>query len=107
MKHRKKTFDEILTLITVVSSGKSDMGVPNLTEIKSDVYCKELSIGLNAELQARQLGIKWDKKFAIHSFEYKNQQIVEFQGSRYQVDRVYGTDLDETELTCTFVKEVV
>lgn len=99
--NRKITFDSILKLVAVKSTGQNDIGIPNKKESERSVYCKVLPIGQNADFQARQLGVKWDKKFAIHSFEYNGEQIVIHNGIRYSVERVYGENLNEVELTCS------
>lgn len=98
MKNRSKTFDQELSLIDV-SYTHDEYDRPIKQETSRNVLCKELSVGSNEVYQARQQDIFVVKKFAIHSMEYLGEKIVEFNGTRYKVVRVYGTDLVETELT--------
>lgn len=103
MKNRSKTFDQELTLIDV-GGHKDEFDRWLETESRMDVLCKELSVGSNETYQARQHDIFLEKKFAIHSVEYTGQKLVEFNGKKYRVVRVYGTDLNEVELTCEEVR---
>ena len=71
-----------------------------IVEDKKEVYCKVKSISRNEFYKASTGGFKPSLVFIIHSFEYENEEKVEFEGSTYNVIRTYMLNTEEIELTC-------
>lgn len=71
-----------------------------LVEDKKEVYCKVKSISRNEFYNASTGGFKPSLVFIIHSFEYENEEKVEFDGITYNVIRTYMVNTEEIELTC-------
>jgi len=93
------TFDHEVTLIKEATV-YDDLGNPTKTEVKTPILCDLRSIGRNEFYSAAVQGMKPDIAFVIYSFEYDDQNIVEFEGKRYTVLRTYGSDWETVELTC-------
>ena len=74
----------------------------NITEeVKSVLLCRKKSITRSEFYQANQAGIRPSLVVDIHSFEYDNQELAEFEGKRYRVIKTYPVDLETLELTMT------
>ena len=69
-------------------------------ENKKEVYCDVKSISRNEFYKASTGGFKPSLIFKIHSFEYDNEEKVEFDGITYNVIRTYMVNTEEIELTC-------
>ncbi len=102
-------YNHELTLISYTTT-KDEIGNPIKTPIREMVLCKVRSIGSTEYYNAQVSNLKPELKFILHSFEYKNQREVEFEGNKYQVIRTYKGDTvdrsdnalsgEEIELTC-------
>ncbi|WP_302739092.1 phage head closure protein [uncultured Clostridium sp.] len=71
-----------------------------VVENKKEVYCHVKSISRNEFYKASTGGFKPSLVFKIHSFEYDNEEKVEFDGITYNVIRTYMVNTEEIELTC-------
>lgn len=73
------------------------------TETATTVFADKKSVGFSEFYKAQQAGYTTELKFDVHSFEYEEQQIVEYpvsSGKRYRVLRTYTHGNGEfTELT--------
>ena len=74
----------------------------NITEeVKTVILCRKKSITRSEFYQANQAGIRPSLVVDIHSFEYDNQELAEFEGKRYRILKTYPVDLETLELTMT------
>ena len=74
----------------------------NITEeVKTKLLCRKRSITRSEFYQANQAGIRPSLVVDIHSFEYENQELAEFDGKKYRIIRTYPVDLEVLELTLT------
>lgn len=71
-----------------------------VVENKKEIFCKVKSISRNEFYKASAGGFKPSLIFVIHSFEYENEEKVEFDGIIYNVIRTYMANTEEIELTC-------
>ncbi|HEL2668243.1 TPA: phage head closure protein [Streptococcus suis] len=72
----------------------------NITEeVKTVLLCRKKSITRSEFYQANQAGIRPSLVVDIHSFEYDNQELAEFEGKRYRILKTYPVDLETLELT--------
>lgn len=69
-------------------------------EIKTTVFCSIKSVSRNEFYNAANTGLKPSLVFIVHSYEYENEEKVEFEGNKYKVIRTYLKNTDEIELTC-------
>lgn len=91
-----------IKLITRTKTGRDAMGQTQYTETSRDVYAAMLSITRNEYFTAGQIGITPECGFVISSFDYKNEQLLEYAGRKYRIYRVYPASLNETELYCAY-----
>lgn len=79
------------------------------TETATTVCADKKSVGFSEFYKAQQAGYTTELKFDVHSFEYEEQQIVEYpvsSGKRYRVLRTYTHGNGEfTELTLVNLPE--
>lgn len=79
------------------------------TETATTVFADKKSVGHTEFYEAQNAGYKATLKFDVHSFEYEEQQIVEYpvsSGKRYRVHRTYLHGNGEfTELTLVDLPE--
>lgn len=74
----------------------------NITEeVKTVLLCRKKSITRSEFYQANQAGIRPSLVVDIHSFEYENQELAEFDGKQYRIIKTYPVDLEVIELTLT------
>lgn len=74
----------------------------NITEeVKTKLLCRKRSITRSEFYQANQAGIRPSLLVDIHSFEYENQELAEFDGKKYRIIKTYPVDLEVLELTLT------
>ena len=86
--------DEVLYLISVTYQ-TDDYGVRRPTETKKEVYCKVSSVTRAEFFGGGRAGLNPDHQFSICAADYNGEQIIEYDGDRYSVYRVYhvpGTD---------------
>ncbi|MBC2721835.1 phage head closure protein [Desulfosporosinus sp.] len=101
------TKDNELTLISV-TYGENDIGDAIQIESRLNVLCDVLSVTRSEHYQAAANGLKPSFVFAVNKFEYDGQKIVEFEGTKYKVDRTYAPrqskgieDFEDIELVCS------
>lgn len=92
-------YNHELILIKQVSE-EDELGNQNTTEEETTVLCKFQSVGRNEFYSASTAGLRPEKVFVIHGYEYNNETLIEFNGDRYTVIRTYANDFEEVELVC-------
>lgn len=70
------------------------------SEIKKTVFCDVESVSRSEFYNAANTGLKPSLVFIVHSYEYENEEKVEFEENKYKVIRTYLRNVDEIELTC-------
>ena len=93
------TFDHELALISQTIT-EDEIGNQTPIETRKTVLCNVKSVGRNEFYSAATAGLRPSIVFVIHGYEYDGEQVVEFEGARYNVIRTYSTDFEEVELTC-------
>ncbi|HEL1946009.1 TPA: phage head closure protein [Streptococcus suis] len=90
-----------ITLIAKKITGKDKLKQNITEEHKTVLLCRKKSITRSEFYQANQTGIRPSLVVDIHSFEYDNQELAEFEGKRYHILKTYPVDLETLELTMT------
>lgn len=92
-------YNHELTLIKQIEI-EDELGNQIYEEKLTTVLCKLQSIGRNEFYSASTAGLKPEKIFVIHGYEYNYESLIEFEGKRYSVIRTYANDFEEMELVC-------
>lgn len=80
--------------ITVNSAGDS---IPGETE--REVFATVESIGLKRKLEAMEAGLKLEYKFTLEDeYEYDGEEILEYNGVRYNIVSVFINRFKQPEL---------
>ena len=96
--------DDVIALIKVETI-KDKYGVSRTQETsRQDVFCVRGSISRAEWFDGARNGLNPQIVFTIHSAEYDNESIVEFDGTKYCVYRTYKPDDDHIELYCEYRK---
>ena len=91
--------NEIVKLIHQVRT-VDEYGDPTIEETPRAVFCELRSIGMKEFYQAHAVGFQPEVKFVLADYlDYSDEPIVEHDGQRYRVLRVYRTG-QELELVC-------
>lgn len=90
-------WSEDVTLIGMACEPDS-IGNQVPTETKSVVQGSKKELSMSEFYAAAQAGIRPTVELIVHSFEYDDQQAVEWRGHRYTVIRTYQRNADEVEL---------
>ena len=90
-----------ITLIAKKIIGKDKLKQNITEEVETKLLCRKRSITRSEFYQANQAGIRPSLVVDIHSFEYDNQELAEFEGKRYRILKTYPVDLETLELTMT------
>ncbi|HEM2575423.1 TPA: phage head closure protein [Streptococcus suis] len=90
-----------ITLVAKKITGKDKLKQNITEEVKTVLLCRKKSITRSEFYQANQTGIRPSLVVDIHSFEYDNQELAEFEGKRYHILKTYPVDLETLELTMT------
>lgn len=95
------SYDHELILITPAGFVEDDIGnqIP-VGPVELPLLCKLESVGRAEFYNASSQGMKPEKVFIIHAYEYDGQQLVKFEGKQYRVTRTFQTGTEEIELTC-------
>lgn len=92
-------YNHELTLIKQVDT-EDELGNQIPGEDNKTILCKLRSIGRNEFYGASTAGLKPEKIFVIHGYEYEEESLLEFNSKRYTVIRTYSNDFEEIELVC-------
>ncbi|TCN00858.1 SPP1 family predicted phage head-tail adaptor [Paenibacillus sp. BK033] len=93
------TYDYELTLIGETISD-DNIGNQIAAETPTVILCGLKSVARNEFYNAAANGLRPERVFVIHNYEYSAEQLVEFEGERYKVIRSYAVGSEELELTC-------
>ena len=90
--------NDVITLIRreMTTNGIGD-SIPEETE--REVFAKVESIGLKRKLEAQEAGLKLAYKFTLSdAYEYEDEEILEYNGIRYNIVNVYINQFQQPEL---------
>ncbi|MDG3292170.1 phage head closure protein [Streptococcus suis] len=90
-----------ITLIAKKITGQDKLKQNITEEVKTKLLCRKRSITRSEFYQANQAGIRPSLVVDIHSFEYENQELAEFDGKKYRIIKTYPVDFETLELTMT------
>ena len=91
--------NEVINLVQITKA-VDEYGDMTETESKTQVFARLKSVGMSEFYQASATGFKPEIKFILSDYlDYHGEMIVEWNGGRFDVIRVYRNGL-ETELTC-------
>lgn len=93
------TYDYELTLINQTIA-EDEIGNQIPVETETVVLCGLKSVGRTEFYNAAVTGLRPELVFVIHGYEYNGEQIIKFEGMRYQVIRTYAINFEEIELVC-------
>lgn len=94
---------DLIELISQKTTQDPD-GYPVIQEEKKEVFADVRSVTRTEFFEALKAGICETICFHMASCDYDNQKMIEYGGLRYQVERVYQTNMDIIELNCSEVK---
>lgn len=86
--------------INLISSSwiKDKNGVNRKIETSRTVYCNVSSVSQSEFFQAGQMGLKPEYRFTMFFYDYLNEEIIEYNGTRYTVYRTFHSSNDLIEL---------
>ena len=93
--------DEIITLIGKESVDKNNIGDLIRTPGRRNVYGEEKQVWSSTFFQAAAVGMKAEKILIIWKFDYQNEKYLEYKGIKYEILKVYETEDEKLELTCS------
>lgn len=90
-------------VLTLIAETPDAHGVfDTFTETERTVFCTVRSASYNDILTAGGQGLRPEIVFRLpHDFEYQGEKLCEYRGTQYNVDRVYFSDNDWLDLTCS------
>lgn len=90
------------SVITLVSETfiKDETGVQIPTETETEAFCNVQSVSLQEWSEGGRLGLNPELRFTMFGYDYNGQKIIEYDGVRYSVYRVYYGKNDTIDLYC-------
>ncbi|VTY17754.1 phage head closure protein [Streptococcus anginosus] len=92
-----------ITLIGKMKTGLDALKQPIFEEKRLTILCRKRSVTRSEFYQANQVGLRPILVVDVHSFEYDNQVVAEYEGKRYRILKPFPVDLEILELTLTEV----
>lgn len=77
---------------------QDDYGVLQETECKRKVYVDVQSVGSQEFFEGGQMGLKPSLKFTMFEYDYKNEEVIEYNCIQYTIYRTYIRRYDTIEL---------
>ena len=103
MRSNRAPFTDLCTLIALKISKDKD-GYDSIDEIKREILCA-VSDGVSRSeyYEAMKAGVKLSATIEVNDGDYDKEQILEHEGTRYKIERVYPTGYGTLELSCSEV----
>ena len=103
MRSNRAPFTDLCTLIRWEISKDKD-GYDSIDEIKREILCS-VSDGVSRSeyYEAMKAGVKLSATIEVNDGDYDKEQILEHEGTRYKIERVYPTGYGTLELSCSEV----
>lgn len=90
--------NEVIQLISR-SFTVNSIGDSIVTETSRDVFAHVQSVGFKRKMEALTAGLKLEYKFTLaDDKEYQNEEVLIYNGDRFNIVSVYITDSHECEL---------
>lgn len=91
------------SVLTLIAESPTAHGVyENFVSTERTVFCAVRSATYRDIAASGGQGLKPSIIFRLpHAFEYEGEKLCEYGGVRYNVDRVYESQTDWVELTCS------
>ena len=83
---------------------KNEYGVLEPIEHKRKVYVDVVSVTSNEFFEGGRNGLKPVYRFSMFEFDYKGEDVIEFNNQQYSIYRTYLRDYDQIELYVEFKK---
>lgn len=100
-----QSLNDICYLLTEGKTIKNENGFKVKTEpTKEEVYCGVKSATRTEFYNAMKNGIRIAYVFVLAYDDYNDQRQLEYNGKRYQIERVYRTSEYYIELSCSEVE---
>lgn len=77
---------------------KNDFGVDSATTTSRTVFCSTKSVSRADFYKAGQIGLALDFVFVTDPVNYEGETILEYEGVRYDITRVYQSSLNTLEI---------
>lgn len=82
----------VVTLISETYS-QNRLGSVIVTEKERDVFCKVSSVSASEFFEGGRNGLNPELRLTMFAYDYQGEKIIEFEGNRYAVYRIYkGTN---------------
>ena len=103
MRSNRAPFTDICTLIALEIS-KDEDGYDRINEIKREIFCS-VSDGVSRSefYEAMKADVKLSATIEVNDGDYDKEQILDHEGTRYKIERVYPTGYGTLELSCSEV----
>lgn len=89
-----------VTLISRKQVDEDELLQPIFEEQKEEIACNKRSLTRSEFYFAAQADLKPTMVLEVHSFEYDNQDYLDFEGGRYKVIKTFEKSPEIIELTC-------
>lgn len=96
--------DEIALIEVGRTQGEN--GYPVETECRKEVFADVRSVKRSEFYKSLQAGLELSAAFLLRICDYEGQTRIEYEGKRYDVERVYTGDGELVELNCSEYKGV-
>lgn len=93
-------WEDDVILIGHKETGLDELKQPIFEDTKEEIACNKRSLTRSEFYFASQTDLKPSMVLEVHSFEYDNQDFLEFEGERYKVIKTYESSPNIIELTC-------
>ena len=103
MRSNRAPFTDLCTLIRWEISKDKD-GYDSTNEIKREIFCSVCDGVSRSEFyEAMKADVKLSATIEVNDGDYDKEQILEHEGTRYKIERVYPTGYGTLELSCSEV----
>ncbi len=90
----------VIKLIKNSGTKTDDWGNPIHTKEEWTVFAEKMSVGQAEFYRAANQGLKPNFVFEIYAEEFRNADLVIYDGAEYTIIRTYQRTLDKLELVC-------
>lgn len=88
---------DVITLVKQAYT-KDEYGVQVPTESRRDVFAQVDSVTASEFFEGGRNGLNPELRFTVFAFDYEDERVVEYNGSRYAIYRTYLARDDDLEL---------
>lgn len=88
---------DVITLVKQAYT-TNEYGVQVPTETRRDVFAQVDSVTASEFFEGGRNGLNPELRFTVFAFDYEDERVVEYNGSRYAIYRTYLARDDDLEL---------